>query len=383
MHKVIAKYHSPLEVKFCKRCVVSNQRPRIRFDEEGICSACRFAEKKAKTIDWKAREATLIKLLNKHRRKDGSYDVIVPASGGKDSGFVAHQLKYAYGMHPLTVTWAPHIYTDVGWKNLQNFIKSGFDNILGTPDGKVHRLMTKLAFELIADPFQPFIYGQKNFPVRMAVNYRVPLVMFGENGEVEYGGAADNEESATHNLEGDMTKHYFSGLGPEDLAKKGIDKESLFMYTLPTINEIKKVGVECHFFGYYKKWIPQENFYYSQKNTGFVANPEGRSEGTYSKYASLDDKIDGFHYWLSYIKFGIGRATSDAAHEVRDGHITRSEAVSLVRRYDGEFPKKHFKEFLDYCEISEKHFWAVADSWRPPHLWKKVNSKWKLLHQVS
>lgn len=383
MHKVVSKYKSPLEVKFCKRCVVSNQRPRIRFDKEGICSACRFNENKNKMIDWQLREKQLKKLLDKHRRRNGSFDVIVPSSGGKDSGFVAHQLKYKYGMHPLTVTWSPHIYTDIGWQNLQNFINAGFDNILGTPNGKVNRVMTKLAFELIGDPFQPFIYGQKNFPVEIAVNYKIPLVMFGENGEVEYGGSADNEESPTHDLEGDVAKHYFSGLPVEKMAEYGIEEKDLFMYSLPSSQKIRKVGIECHFFGYYKKWVPQENFYYSQKNTGFSANPEGRSEGTYSKYASLDDRIDGFHYWLSYIKFGIGRATSDAAHEVRDEHITRDEAVALVRRYDGEFPKKHFREFLEYCGISEKHFWSVVDSFRPPHLWKKTKGEWQLLHQVS
>ena len=121
MHEVVAKYKSPIEVKFCKRCVVSNQRPRIRFDGEGVCSACRFAEKK-KTIDWEEREQKLLKLLAEHRRRDGSFDVIVPCSGGKDSGYVAHILRDKYKMHPLTVTWAPHIYTEIGWKNLQNFI---------------------------------------------------------------------------------------------------------------------------------------------------------------------------------------------------------------------------------------------------------------------
>ncbi len=383
MHKVVAKYKSPTNVKFCNRCVVSNQRPRIRFDDDGICSACQFAEKKAKTIDWRLRENLLIKLLEKHRRRDGQFDVIVPASGGKDSGYVAHLLKHKYGMHPLTVTWAPHIFSDIGWKNFQSFIHSGFDNILGTPNGKVHRKMTKLAFELIGDPFLPFIYGQKNFPIRIAVNYKIPLVMYGENGEVEYGGSGDNEDSPTHNLDQDMTKHYFSGLDPEDLEKKGISKADLTMYTLPTQKEINDLKIECHFMGYYRKWIPQENYYYAQRHTGFLANPEGRSEGTYSKYASIDDRIDGFHYYLSFIKFGIGRATSDAAHEIRDGHITREEGVSLVQRFDGEFPAKHFAEFLDYCQMTEKHFWKVVDSFRSPHIWKKKNNKWKLLHQVS
>src|SRR3989339_874085 len=122
--------------------------------------------------------------------------------------------------------------------------------------------------------------------------------------------------------------------------------------------------------GYYKKWDPQENFYYCTKNTGFSTNPE-RTEGTYSKYASLDDKIDGFHYWLSYVKFGIGRATSDSAHEIRDGKITREEGVMLVKKFDGEFPKRYFQEFLDYCGITEEAFWETADAWRSPHLWER------------
>jgi len=123
-------------------------------------------------------------------------------------------------------------------------------------------------------------------------------------------------------------------------------------------------------------------FYYAQKYTGFTANEDGRSEGTYSKYASLDDKTDGFHFYLAYIKFGIGRCTSDASHEIRDGHITREEGVSLVKRYDGEFPKKYFKDFLEYLDITEDHFWRITDAYRPPHLWKKVGGEWELRRTV-
>ena len=138
------RYNLPEQIRFCKRCTMSNQRPRITFDEQGVCNACRFADHK-RTIDWKNRERELIELCNRLRRNDGSHDVLVPCSGGKDGGFVAHQLKYKYGMNPLTVTWAPHIYTDIGWRNLQSFIHSGFDHILGTANGAIHRLMTKLA----------------------------------------------------------------------------------------------------------------------------------------------------------------------------------------------------------------------------------------------
>jgi len=376
------KYNLPTEVKFCKKCVISNQRPRISFDKEGVCSACRFAEKKAQ-IDWGKREKELIALLDRHRRNDGYWDVVVPASGGKDSVFVAHMLKYKYNMKPLTVTWAPHIYTDVGWRNLQHMIHSGLDNILGTPNGKVHRKLTKLSLEILGDAFQPFIYGQKAFPMQTAVKYKIPLVMFGENGEVEYGGDGKNAERPTHNVTDDMVKHYFSGISPEDWVKYGVDRKDLQYYFPPTEKQAKEIGLENHFFSYYHKWVPQENYYYAVEHTGFEPELDGRSEGTYSKYASLDDRIAGFHNFFAYIKFGLGRATSDAAHEIRDGHITREEGVALVRKFDGELPKKHFKAFLEYVDITEEEFWSIVDSFRADHLWEKVDGKWKLKHPVS
>ena len=186
-HDVINKYSLPQAVKFCSRCVMSNQRPRITFDENGVCSACNFSDEK-KLFDWDLREKELIELCDQHRKSNGEYDVIVPCSGGKDGSFVAHQLKYKYNMNPLTVTWAPLIPTPIGQKNLRSFIQSGFTNLLGTPDGQVVKKLTRLSTKFLGDPFQPFIYGQTNFPIQIAVNFNISLVMYGENGEVEYGG---------------------------------------------------------------------------------------------------------------------------------------------------------------------------------------------------
>lgn len=376
------RYNLPTEVKYCIKCTISNQRPRITFDINGVCSACQFAEHKSR-VNWKKREEELNDLCNRFRKNDGSYDVIVPSSGGKDSAFVAHQLKYKFGMNPLTVTWAPHLYTDIGWKNFNDCIHTGgFHNILGTPDPVVHRKLTKLSFELIGDPFQPFIYGQTNFPLQIAANFGVSLIMYGENGEVEYGGCMKNADSPTRDFRSDHKKHYFSGISPEDLTRHGFDNKDLKPYIAPENDTLEKIGLEIHFMSYYRKWIPQENYYYCVENTGFEANPM-RTEGTYSKYAGLDDKLDGFHYYLAYIKFGLGRATSDSAHEIRDGHLSREEGVALVNRYDGEFPKKYFHEFLNYCDISEDYFWQVIDSWRSPHLWQKEGDLWKLRKTIS
>jgi N-acetyl sugar amidotransferase len=377
---LIKQYKLPPEVVFCKKCTISNQRPRITFDEHGVCSACNYAEYKRTKVDWDAREAELIKLCDTHRKSNGEYDVIVPCSGGKDGSFVAHQLKYKYGMNPLAVTWAPLKATAIGRQNLDAFIASGFNHILGTPNPQVTKKLTQLSFRHLGDPFQPFIYGQTNYPLHMAVKQNVQLIMYGENGEVEYGGDMKNAFRPTRNIE-DHDTHYFSGLPPEFWAEHGVSLADLYPFMAPKFDDIKKNRTEIHFLGYYKFWDPQENFYYCREHAGFTPNTE-RSEGTYSKYASLDDQIDGFHYYLAYIKFGIGRTTSDAAHEIRDGKITREEGAALVKRYDHEFPRKYYKEFLEFCSITDKEVHAVVDSWRSDHLWYQENGEWKLRRAV-
>jgi N-acetyl sugar amidotransferase len=384
--------HQKKEVTYCKLCVVSNQRPRIVIDEEGVCSACRFSYEKYHVIDWSERERQLEQLLDQHRRNDGTWDVVVPGSGGKDSAYVAHQLKSKYGMHPLTITWAPFRYTDIGYQNYLSFVDSGFSNLLGYPNGHIHRKLTRLSFEEIGDAFIPFGYGQQGYAFHIALQFGIKLVFYGENGEAEYGGETKNNYKSHMPLE-DWAALYFKGTNVDELVEFGLkhkdyfttddfDPSDLTFYRPPSVEALEGNGIQMHWYSYYHRWVPQENYYYCLDNTGFNANPE-RSEGTYSKYASLDDRTDGFHYYMGLIKFGIGRATSDAAHEIRDGHITREEGVALVRRYDGEFPDKYFDEFLDYMDIDEEHFWKVVDCYRSPHLWEKINGHWKLKYLVS
>lgn len=388
----------PANVIFCSRCVMSNQRPStspelkkkdtrietVGFGENGVCDACRYLEIK-KQINWQEREAELVELLNRHRRTDGSYDVVVPGSGGKDSAYVSHVLKYKYNMNPLTVTWAPHIYTDIGWKNFQAWLfKGGFDNILFTPNPKVHAILTRLAFLNLLNPFQPFIIGQKNLAPKIAHQYGVKLIMYGENQAEYHNKLVETQSplmSRNHYTGQPDQKYYFGGVHQDDLKEHGITERDLDPY-IPLSSEVaEREGMQIHYMSYYHEWKPQENYYYAVENCGFEPNPE-RSEGTYSKYASLDDRIDGFHYYTMFVKFGQGRAMNDAAHEIRDGHITREEAVALMHKYDGEFPKKHFREFLNYINITEEQFQEAIDRNRSPHLWKKIDGEWVLRHRV-
>jgi len=412
-----AKYGLPTEIKFCKSCVISNQRPNsaveythtqdskkktIHFDEHGICDACRIAEQKKTKIDWLHRESELQDLCDRHRSLDGSYDCILPGSGGKDSFYAAHILKYKYNMHPLTVTWAPHSYTKWGWENFQAWIHAGFDNYLCTPNGRIHRLLTRLAVENLFHPFQPFIIGQKALAPKMALLHKIPLVFYGEN-EAEYGNPISDNQTAKRDWSyfttDDKSKIYLGGTSVQDLEKYfEVQPNDLQPYLPANPEAIAEQKVEVHYLGYYLKWHPQSCYYYAVEHGGFQASPE-RTPGTYSKYNSIDDMIDDLHYYTTFIKFGIGRATYDAAQEIRSGDITREEGVALVKRFDGEFPERFIDQIFRYLSIDtnefpkastmfekpnmdRSYFMKLADRFRSPHLWQQQHGEWKLRHTV-
>ena len=401
----------PEKVVFCKKCVYSNQRPLstneyshsnkskkkgLDFNKDNICNACKQMNIFWNDIDWESRKKELLGLLEKYRKNDGSYDVLVPGSGGKDSIFASHILKYEFGMNPLTVTWAPHIYTDIGFENFQNWIHvGGFDNYLFTPNGKVHRKLTELSVKNLFHFFQPFIIGQKNFAPKIANKFGIDLVFYGEMpgqyGEKvsvktgkKFGDENQSEGFKILKTDQNTSNYHIGGVKVKDLISEfGLKPVDISPYLpIGSMNEKIRENIEFHYLGYYLKWIPQEAYYYAVENSDFKANPE-RTEGTYSKYNSLDDRIDGFHYWSTFVKFGIGRATYDASQEIRNKHITREEGKALVKRFDGEFPKKYFKEILEYLSLDEKEFFKLSDKFRSPHLWKKVNDEWKLRHNVN
>ena len=406
----------PPEVIFCNQCVISNQRPNsaveyehkqdtsketIKFNSSGTCDACKASERK-KAVDWEIRERELIELCDRYRRSDGHYDCLVPGSGGKDSFFAAHKLKYRYGMNPLTITWAPHLYTEWGWSNFQAWLNAGFDNQLVTPNPRIHRLLTRLAVENLFHPFQPFMLGQKSLAPKFAALMNIPLVFYGEN-EAEYGNPLQDNDAAQRDWsyfsarsESDL---YLGGTSITELQEDyGLTKADLSVYIPIEPQVIDEKNIEVHYLGYYLPWHPQSAYYYAAEHGGFKVAPE-RTPGTYSKYNSIDDKIDDFHYYTTYVKFGIGRASYDASQEIRNGDITRDEGRALVKKYDGEFPERFADEIFDYLSISEgefpiaancfaspvvnrEYFHELSDKFRSPHLWERSFGSWSLKHTV-
>lgn len=410
-------YGLPPVVAFCRKCVISNQRPNsavefkhtteskktvIAFDEEGVCDACRNAERKLAEIDWEQRRRELDALCDKYRSRNGSYDCLVPGSGGKDSFYQSWVLKYEFGMNPLTCTWAPHIYTDWGWRNFNRWIHAGFDNYLMTSNGRVKKLMTRLAVENLFHPFQPFIIGQKGFAPKFASQMNIPLIFYGEN-EAEYGNPIADNNSAKRDY--DYFSHasdeeiFFGGVSVLDLIENfGVRRADLSSYMPSDPRHLEDKGIEVHYLGYYLKWHPQSAYYFAVEHGGFEASPE-RTPGTYSKYNSIDDRIDDLHYYTTHIKFGIGRTTYDAAQEIRSGDIEREEGVALVKRYDGEFPERFAEELFEYLSLSPErfpeasrqfespimdraYFDALANRFRSPHLWAYEDGKWQLRRTV-
>ncbi len=379
------KYGLPPEVKFCTRCVISNQRPSstvehenspdtpkrtIEFDADGVCSACRVTEKKA-TIDWAERERELNELCDQHRSMNGKFDCIVPGSGGKDSFYAAHQLIHRFGMHPLLVTWPPNIYTDVGWRNYMRW-KELAPHMCYSPAGRTHRLITRLAVERLFHPFQAFVLGQKNLAPRISRMSGIKLCFYGES-ESEYGSplaefAQPERDIGYYTQSG--AEMYLGGASVRELMQDfGLGMADLDPY-MPAP---RGSDTEVHYLGYYLKWKPQECYYYAVQHGQFEPSPE-RTPGTYSRYNSVDDRLDDFHYWTTYQKFGIGRATYDAAQEIRSGDITRAEGVALVHRYDGEWPARFAQEVNEYLSVpgfepmTDERWWMLAEKFRSPHL---------------
>ncbi len=350
-------------MRYCKLCVTPQTRPRIEFDNEGVCNACRYAETK-KNIDWKKKAQELKDIVKKYKRSEG-YDCIVPVSGGKDSHFQTHYVKEVLGLTPLCVTFNPAMPSEIGVKNRENLINSlAVDHILITPDPKMHAKLAKIMLKEHGNVFLPWIQGVFAGPTRVAVEKKIPLIFYGDNGEAEYGGATNTKEatsiesSAAVNLRVQSDRPNWKN--PENWDYYGIPKKSLTLYIEPTDKEKEEAGVKRLFLGDYIPWNNNQNLNVALNIIGGFTLRETRIAGTYTHGTSMDDDLDELYLWFLWPKFGFHRASKSASPDIREGKLTREKAIELVRKYDGEFPWDVFDRTLDYLDMSEEEFWDVV-----------------------
>lgn len=350
-------------MKYCTRCVMPDTKPDLKLDDNGVCNACRSYENR-KEIDWDKRREELLKVLEQYRAKDGgNWDCIVPVSGGKDSTYqVVRMLQL--GMNPLCVTATTCHLSDIGRKNIENIKKLGVDYLEFSPNLVVRRKMNRIGLTQVGDISWPEHVGIFTIPVRASVQYNVPLLIWGENSQNEYGGpAADSKNNI-------LTRRWLEefggllGLRVSDLVGlDGIEKNHLIPYTYPSDEELKRIGVTGIFLGYYLPWDGYSNALISQAN-GFTSLTT-TVEGSCVNYENLDNYQTGIHDYFKFLKFGFGRATDLACLHLRRGRLIRRDAIEIVRKHDGKFPwtylGKPIKEILDPLEISIDEFVSICD----------------------
>ena len=365
------------KIFWCKTCLNMSTRPRIEFNSKGSCNACLRTEEK-KTIDWGKRKDDLIKLLDKYRSKDGGFDCVVPCSGGKDGSHVAFNLKNKFGMNPLAVTIRPALSMDLGDKNLYNFIHSGFNHIHVTPNPKVMQVLNKYGFIEKGFPYYGWLIAIHTAVIRTAFNFNVPLIFYGEDGEVEYGGSIENKDRAMYDVDY-MKRVYLEG-GYEKVLKKAVedgvlDSNDLYFFNFPNDDEIKSKDLSFTHWSYFENWDSYDNYLTAKNHCGLIEKEDSNS-GTFTNFAQNDQALYSLHAYLMYLKFGFGRATQDAGIEIRRNAMTRDQAINLVKIYDNMYPTEHINDYLEYYQMTKKEFELVIDKWVNKDLFEKKDGLW-------
>ncbi|MGH2268217.1 pseudaminic acid biosynthesis protein PseA [Campylobacter taeniopygiae] len=366
-------------MKYCKKCVMPDTKPDLHFDEEGICDACRSQESKNREINWQEREKEFLELIKKYK-KHPVYDCVIGVSGGKDSTFqVVKMLEL--GFNPLCVCFEPSVPTKIGRKNLKNLNDLGVDLIHIKRNPKIYKKLAREAFIRTGDNEWQNHLGIFTSVPRIAVNFNIPLIIWGESPQIEYGGPASSKDKNI--LEREWLEEFGGLLGnriADMIGVDGIEEKDLYFYTYPSDEELKRVGVTGLFLGYYFKWDYKNNLEISQKN-GFKTSIKP-VETTYENFENLDCYSNHVHDYLKYCKYGFGRATDNACLDIRLGYITREEGVRLVQKYDGKPPKKAIKKYLEFSGFSEKEFQKIVDSFTNKKIFKR-NEKGEFLRDCD
>ncbi len=360
-------------LKYCTRCVMPDTKPDLHLDGAGVCNACRSFERRVE-VDWGARKKELLQVIEKYRRQDGSnWDCIVPVSGGKDStSQVVRMLQL--GINPLCVTATTCDLSAIGRRNIENIKHLGVDYIEISPNPLVRAKLNRIGLTQVGDISWPEHVGIFTIPVRAAVQFNVPLIMWGENSQNEYGGPAAAAENNVLNRRWLEEFGGLLGLRVSDLiGMDGIEAKHLIPYTYPTDEELARVSATGLFLGYYLPWDGLSNALIAQAH-GFTTYHR-TVEGSMVSYENLDNHQTGIHDYFKFLKFGFGRATDLSCLHVRRGRLTREDTLDIVRRLDGQFPweylGKKLEDILDPLDMTVDEFIRVCDKFTNKKIFKR------------
>jgi len=350
-------------MNYCKKCVMPDTKPDLHIDQDGICRACYNFENR-KDVAWDARKQELLQILERYRSKNGSnWDCIVPVSGGKDSTYqVLRMLEL--GMNPLCVTATTCDLSDIGRKNIQNLKNFGVDYIEFSTNPIVRTKLNRIGLTQVGDISWPEHVSIFTIPIRVAIQYNIPLIIWGESAQNEYGGPA----SATHNntLDRRWLEEFGGLLGLRVSDLVGLDEivqKDLIPYVYPTEEELNRVGVTGLYLGYYLPWDGYTNALLAQAN-GFTTYNK-TVEGSIVNYENVDNYQTGIHDYFKFLKFGFGRATDIACLHLRRGRLSRSDAIRVVRKHDGKFPwsylGKSLHDILVHINMTVDEFIKICD----------------------
>ena len=350
-------------------------KPDLSFDNRGVCSACVGFERR-KAVDWEQRRREFDIVTDRYRCSDGSnYDCIVPVSGGKDSTYQVIRLLQR-GLNPLCVTATTDSLTEVGRLNIENIAKLGVDHIEVTMNPVVRRRLNRLALSEIGDISWPEHVAIFTVPVRMATQLKIPLLVWGENSQNEYGGPAVSSDN--HVLDRRWLEEFGGLLGlrvSDVIGLEDISRRDLVQYHYPSDQELRDVGVTGIFLGHYFPWDGYQNSLIAQ-GYGFQTSST-IVEGSLANYENLDNYQTGIHDYFKYLKYGFGRATDIACNHIRRGRLTREDAIALVKRHDGIFPLSYLgrplAEILREIDMTVEEFQFVCDRFTNKQIFKTDN----------
>lgn len=359
-------------MRYCTRCILPDTRPGITINADGVCSGCVGHDFKESGIDWAARGAELHRVVAEAKKRATSYDCIVPVSGGKDSWYQVVKAK-ELGLRPLAVTWRTPGLTEIGRRNLDAMIdKLKVDHIWYTISPETERRFMVAAFEKRGDPGLPMHMAIFTIPNRMAVDLRIPLVLWGENPQLEFGGT-DLERLAT-----EMTPEWFLQHGcmqgttwRDWIGEQGLEEADLQPYRLPDTAQYTPKAI---FLGAYIKWDSFHNTEVARKH-GFVWENEGARTGTWD-FADIDCDFVSLHHYPKWQKFGMSRAFDNLSVQIRQGLITRDEAIARLRQVGMQTPKKDIAAFCSFAGKPEAWFWETLETFRNNKIWEKQGNRW-------